>query len=59
MRLPNDLTPVSYLMDEDTRTLYITWSDGHESRHPYEVASARLPVRVVRGRRRHEGQRRP
>ncbi len=43
MRLPNDLMPVSYLMDEDTRALYITWSDGHESRHPYEALRRACP----------------
>jgi DUF971 family protein len=36
MRLPNDLTPTSYLMDEENRRLYVSWSDGHESVHPYE-----------------------
>jgi DUF971 family protein len=43
MRLPNDLMPVSYLMDEDARTLYITWSDGHESTHPYEALRRACP----------------
>ncbi len=36
MRLPNDIEPTSYLMDEDHRQLYISWSDGHESVHGYE-----------------------
>ena len=36
MRLPHDVTPTSYLMDEDNRTLYVSWSDGHESKHSYE-----------------------
>jgi DUF971 family protein len=36
MRLPNDLTPTSYLLDEDNQQLFVSWSDGHESVHPYE-----------------------
>ena len=36
MRLPHDVTPTSYLLDEDNRKLYVSWSDGHESVHDYE-----------------------
>lgn len=36
MRLPNDVEPTSYLMDEENRRLFISWSDGHESVHAYE-----------------------
>jgi DUF971 family protein len=43
MRLPNDVMPVSYLMDEETRTLMISWSDGHESVHPYEALRRACP----------------
>ena len=43
MRLPNDVMPVSYLLDEEARTLYITWSDGHESKHPYEPLRRACP----------------
>lgn len=34
--LPNDVMPLSYLLDEDARELHISWSDEHESQHPYE-----------------------
>ncbi len=43
MRLPNDLTPTSYLMDEENRQLFINWSDGHESVHPYEDLRRNCP----------------
>jgi DUF971 family protein len=36
MRIPNDVEPTSYLMDEEHRQLFISWSDGHESVHDYE-----------------------
>lgn len=36
MRLPDDLVPTSYLLDEENARLIISWSDGHESLHPYE-----------------------
>ena len=36
MRLPDDIAPTSYLMDEEQRRLFISWSDGHESVHGYE-----------------------
>ena len=36
MRLPLDVTPLSYTMDEEGRRLLIDWSDGHESVHGYE-----------------------
>ena len=37
MRLPNDLTPLSYTMDEEHRRLLIDWTDGHETQHQYEA----------------------
>ncbi len=37
MRLPPDLIPTSYELDEEQRRLLITWSDGHESVHGYEA----------------------
>jgi DUF971 family protein len=36
MRLPDDIAPTSYLMDEEQRRLFISWTDGHESVHGYE-----------------------
>ena len=43
MRLPNDLTPLSYTMDEDQRRLLIDWSDGHASEHGYEALRRGCP----------------
>jgi DUF971 family protein len=36
MRLPDDLLPLSYVLDEERRRLLISWTDGHESVHGYE-----------------------
>ena len=36
MQLPDDIMPTSYVLDEDNRRLFISWSDGHESMHGYE-----------------------
>lgn len=30
------MTPLSYFLDEENQVLTISWSDGHESQHPYE-----------------------
>lgn len=43
MALPSDLTPTSYFLDEDARQLFISWSDGHESLHPYEALRRACP----------------
>lgn len=43
MPLPADLVPTSYFLDEDQRVLMITWSDGHESVHPYEALRRACP----------------
>lgn len=43
MRLPNDVTPLSYELDEENRRLLISWSDGHESVHPYEMVRRACP----------------
>jgi DUF971 family protein len=43
MRLPVDLVPTSYLLDEERRVLFISWSDGHESIHPYEELRRECP----------------
>jgi DUF971 family protein len=43
MRLPDDITPTSYLMDEENRQLFISWSDGHETIHPYVALRRACP----------------
>ncbi len=43
MRLPNDVMPLSYTMDEEHRQLHIDWSDGHESIHGYETLRRGCP----------------
>lgn len=43
MRLPNDVMPLSYTMDEEGSQLLIDWSDGHESIHPYEALRRGCP----------------
>ena len=43
MQLPDDLVPTSYLLDEDHAQLIVTWSDGHESLHPYEALRRGCP----------------
>lgn len=43
MRLPNDVTPLSYTMDEDGRRLLIDWSDNHASVHGYEALRRGCP----------------
>ena len=43
MRLPDDVFPLSYELDEDSRELHISWTDGHESVHPYEPLRRACP----------------
>ena len=43
MRLPADIIPTSYLLDEEQRRLIVTWSDGHESMHGYEALRRGCP----------------
>ncbi len=43
MRIPNDVMPTSYELDEDHRRLLITWSDDHVSVHPYEMLRRACP----------------
>jgi DUF971 family protein len=43
MRVPNDVTPLSYTMDEEHRRLLIDWSDGHASEHSYEALRRGCP----------------
>lgn len=42
-RLPDDVTPLSYTMDEEGRRLLIDWSDGHASVHGYEALRRGCP----------------
>lgn len=43
MRLPDDVFPLSYELDEDSRELHISWTDGHGSVHPYEPLRRACP----------------
>ena len=43
MRLPDDVFPLSYELDEERRELHISWTDGHESVHPYEPLRRACP----------------
>jgi DUF971 family protein len=43
MMLPADVAPTSYIMDEEHQQLIITWTDGHESQHPYEALRRACP----------------
>jgi len=43
MRLPDDTTPLSYMLDEEHGRLQIDWSDGHTSVHPYAALRRGCP----------------
>ena len=43
MKLPADVAPTSYELDEERRRLIILWTDGHESIHPYEPLRRSCP----------------
>jgi DUF971 family protein len=43
MRLPNDVYPMEYELDEAARVLHITWTDGHQSAHGYEALRRGCP----------------
>jgi DUF971 family protein len=49
MRLPDDVVPLSYELDEDHRRLLISWSDGHESAHDYEALRRACPCALCAG----------
>jgi DUF971 family protein len=55
MRLPNDVVPLSYELDEDQRRLLISWSDDHTSVHPYEVLRRACPCAWCAGEGGHKG----
>ncbi len=46
---PVDLVPTSYELDEEARALRISWSDGHESLHPYEMLRRMCPCALCAG----------
>jgi DUF971 family protein len=43
LRLPDDVLPLSYELDEENGRLLISWSDGHESVHAYEALRRACP----------------
>lgn len=49
MRLPDDVLPLSYVLDEDNRRLVISWTDGHESVHPYDALRHDCPCALCAG----------
>jgi DUF971 family protein len=49
MRLPDDVLPLSYELDEDHRRLLISWTDGHESAHSYEALRRACPCAFCSG----------
>lgn len=43
MQLPDDIAPTTYLIDEEERRLFISWTDDHESVHSYESLRRSCP----------------
>lgn len=41
--------PTSYILDEDNHRLVLTWSDEHESIHPYESLRRQCPCAYCAG----------
>jgi len=54
-----DAYPTSYLLDADNRRLILTWSDGHESIHPYEFLRRSCPCALCAGEGNIPGQMTP
>jgi DUF971 family protein len=54
-----DAYPTSYLLDADNRQLILSWSDGHESLHPYELLRRRCPCALCAGEGDFPGQMTP
>lgn len=44
-----DAYPTSYILDAEHQRLILTWSDGHESLHPYELLRRRCPCALCAG----------
>jgi DUF971 family protein len=49
MRLPDDVLPLSYELDEENRRLLIRWTDEHESVHGYEALRRDCPCAFCAG----------
>ena len=54
-----DAYPTSYLLDADNRQLILSWSDGHESIHPYELLRRSCPCALCAGEGDFPGQMTP
>jgi DUF971 family protein len=51
-----DAYPTSYILDADNRRLILTWSDDHESIHPYELLRRNCPCALCAGEGNFPGQ---
>jgi len=54
-----DAYPTSYLLDAEQRQLILTWSDDHESIHPYELLRRSCPCALCAGEGTMPGQMTP
>ncbi len=54
-----DAYPTSYVLDAEQRRLILTWSDGHESVHPYELLRRHCPCALCSGEGSVPGQMTP
>ena len=51
-----DAYPTSYLLEAEKRQLILTWSDDHESIHPYELLRRNCPCAMCAGEGNFPGQ---
>ncbi len=54
-----DAYPTSYLLDAEQHALILSWSDGHESLHPYEFLRRSCPCALCSGEGDFPGQMTP
>ena len=54
-----DAYPTSYILDADHQRLILTWSDDHESIHPYELLRRSCPCALCAGEGNMPGQMTP
>ncbi len=54
-----DAYPTSYILDADHQRLILTWSDNHESIHPYEMLRRSCPCALCAGEGNIPGQMTP
>jgi DUF971 family protein len=54
-RLPPNLVPTSYELDEDHAELHLSWSDGHESVIGYEALRRACPCAWCAGEGSYKG----